>query len=137
MFNSTGWQVCVRACTPEYRSGPEFVEARGWYDDSPAGVAHGYQNARLTTGVGSVRAGGTIGVKLAPGSGGLATTYSLVTLDANMHAGIAGRVLRETNGPWSGSLTIPADLSSGAHALSLVASDGQNAGVLVVPFTVP
>lgn len=140
MFNSTGWQVCVRACSPVAVGGRsiKFVEARGWYDDrgGETNKEHNYQNARLTTGIDSVKAGGTIGVKLAPGSGGLTTRYSLVTLDANMHMGIIGRVLAQANGSMSRSVTIPADLSPGVHKLNLVASDGNNAGVLVVPFTV-
>lgn len=130
MYQSTGWQVCVRACSPEYRSGPEFVEARGWYE------GHGYQNARLTTGVDSVKAGGTIGVKLAPGAGGDATRYSAAYIDPDMHHHDAGRVLLERNGPYSGTITIPADLAPGPHKLALLASDGFNAGVLVIPFVV-
>ena len=131
MYQSTGWQVCVRSCSPEYRSGPEFVEARGWYE------GHGYQNARLTTGFESVRAGATVGVKLAPGAGGEPTVFSAVYLDPDMHRHNPGRILLEHSGPYSGSVTIPADLAPGTHRLTLLASDGKNAGVLVIPFVVP
>ena len=132
MFNSTGWPVAVRALSPIAEGGRSvnFIEARGWYTD------HEYQNARLTTGIPSVRAGGTIGVKLAPGSGGIATTYSLVTLDPDMHRHLIGRVLLERNGAFSGSVVIPADLAPGTHKLTLLASDGKDAGVLVIPFVV-
>lgn len=128
-YQSTGWQVCVRSCTPTYRTGP-WTEARGWYTD------HGYQNARLTSPLADVRAGGTVKVKLAPGSGGKATTFSGAYIDPDFHHGSEGTVLLTRNGSYSGSVTIPADLPAGPHRLVLLASDGLNAGILLVPFTV-
>lgn len=129
MFQSTGIQLCVRSCTPSYRSG-DWLEARGWYD------GHGYQNARLTSSVASVRSGGTISVRLAPGSEGLATTGAGVYIDPDFHNGSAGIVVREWSGPFTGSVTLPS-LPSGAHRLVLVAHDAQNGGVLLIPFVTP
>jgi hypothetical protein len=129
MFQSTGIQLCVRSCTPSYRSG-DWLEARGWYD------GHGYQNARLTSTLASVRSGGTISVRLAPGSDGLPTKGAGVYIDPNFHDGNPGIVVREWAGPYTGSVTLP-DLPSGSHRLVLVAHDGKNAGVLQVPFVVP
>lgn len=139
MYQSTGWQVCVRSCTPTYRSGP-WVEARGWYDDRSTdgtGLAHNYQNARLTSPLTAVRAGGTISISLAPGSGGLTTRLAGAYLDPHFHDGDPGRVLLSRTSAYKGSLVIPTDLTSGPHTLVLLASDGQNAGVLAVPFTTP
>ena len=132
MFNSTGWQVCVRACSPVAVGGRSinFTEARGWY------TGHDYANARLTTSLDTVRAGGTIGVRLGPGSGGDATEFSGVYVDPDMHRHNAGRVLLTRNAAFTGNVTIPADLAAGPHSLVLVSSDGQNAGVLRIPFTV-
>lgn len=135
MFQSTGIQLCVRSCTPTYRSG-NFLEARGWYDNGPAGQAHGYQNARLTSALSSVRSAGTISVRLGPGADGLPTVGAGVYVDPNFHNGSAGIVVREWSGAFTGSVTLPS-LPSGAHRLVLVTHDGQNAGVLSIPFTVP
>lgn len=129
MFQSTGIQLCVRSCTPSYRSG-DWLEARGWYD------GHGYQNARLTSSVASVRSGGTISVRLAPGSEGLPTTGSGVYIDPDFHNGSSGIVVLERSGPFTGSVTLPS-LPPGAHRLVLVAHDAQNGGVLLIPFVTP
>lgn len=129
MFPSTGFQVCVRSCSPTYRSGTH-IEARGWYTD------HEYQNAKLTSPVSSLRAGASFGVRLGPGSGGEPTTLSGVFVDPSFHDADPGRVLMTSNGPFTGNVTLPA-LASGPHKLVLLSSDGQNAGVLVVPFVVP
>lgn len=128
-YQSTGWQVCVRACSPTYRSGP-FLEARGWYD------GHGYANARLTSALSTVRSGGTIKVALKPGSGGLTTHLAGVYIDPDFHHGSAGIVVRQWTAAFSGSVTLPT-LPSGPHRLVLMSSDGQNAGVQVIPFEVP
>lgn len=129
-FQSTGWQVCVRSCSPTYRSGP-FTEARGWYAQG-----HDYANVRLTSELSTVRSGGTIKVALKPGSGGNPTKLAGVYIDPDFHAGSAGRVVKQVNAAFTGSVTLPT-LSSGSHRLVLLSSDGQNAGVQVVPFVVP
>lgn len=130
-FISWNAQVCVRSCSESGITRPaNFTEARGWY------TAHDYQNARLTSPVGDVRPGAAVDVKLAPGAGGEPTVLAAAYLDPDMHGGSAGRVLLERSGPYTGAVTIPSDLGSGAHRLVLLASDGKNAGVLVVPFTV-
>jgi hypothetical protein len=129
-YQSTGYQVCVRSCTPSYRSGT-YIEARGWYDDG-----HDYANARLTSPVSGIRSGGTIRVALKPGSGGSPTRLAGVYLDPDFHAGSAGRTVLQRTGAYEGNVTLPS-ISSGSHRLVLVSSDGQNAGVLALPFTVP
>lgn len=134
MFQSTGIQLCVRSCTPTYRSG-NFLEARGWYDDTPNGVEHGYQNARLTSSLSTVRSGGTIGVSLKPGADGLPTVESGVYIDPSFHDANPGIVVGHWNGPYTGNVILPT-LPAGPHKLVLVTSDGQNAGVLSIPFEV-
>jgi len=129
-YQSTGWQVCVRSCSPTYRSGP-WIEARGWY-----ALGHDYANARLTSPLSTVRSGGTITVKLAPGSGGSPTKLAGVYIDPDFHHGSAGIVVLQRAGSFSGSVTLPT-LPPGPHKLVLLSSDGQNAGVLAVPFEVP
>ena len=128
-YQSTGWQVCVRACTPSYRTGP-YVEGRGWYE------GRGYANARLTSDLTTVRSGGTIKVSLKPGSGGLTTRLAGVYIDPDFHQGVDGIVVRTWTAGFTGSVTLPT-LPSGAHRLVLLSSDGKNAGVQVVPFEVP
>jgi hypothetical protein len=130
MFNSTGWPVAVRALSPSYRSaGIAHIESRGWYDDSPLGEDHGYQNQRAD--VAEVRAGQTIDIDIQPGAGGLPTVYSLVTVNPNMHGGVIGRVLLERAGEFHGRLTLPSDLAPG-DKVAIVGHDGKNGGVLVL-----
>jgi hypothetical protein len=128
-YQSSGFQVCVRSCSPTYRSG-YHTEARGWYTD------HAYANAKLTTALSSVKSGGTIGVRLSPGSGGLPTKYAGVFIDPAFHAGSAGIVVRTWSAAFTGSVTLPT-LASGSHRLVLLSSDGQNAGVLAIPWVQP
>ena len=129
-YNSTGWQVCVRSCTPSYRSG-WYTEARGWYDDG-----HDYANARLTTDPSLIGSGRTIGVALKPGSGGSPTKLAGIYIDPDFHAGSAGTTVLSRAGAFTGSVRLPV-LPSGSHRLVLLSSDGQNAGVLAIPFDVP
>jgi len=128
-YQSTGWQVCIRSCTPSYRSGV-YLEARGWY------TGRGYQNARLTSPLTTVQSGGTITVKLAPGSGGLPTTFSGAYIDPDFHNGSAGLTIFSRAGSYTGTIVIPA-LAPGPHKLVLLSSDGLNAGVLGIPFVTP
>jgi hypothetical protein len=126
MFNSTGWPVAVRALSPSYRpAGLAHVEARGWYTD------HDYQNQRASAS--EVRAGQTIDIDIQPGAGAPddSTRYALVTVNPNMHAGVIGRVLLETDGEFHGTLTLPADLVPG-DKVAIVGHDGNNGGVLVL-----
>lgn len=123
-FNSTGWQLCVRSCTPIYRKGP-WTEARGWYE------GHDYQNARFLSllPVAPVSGLWTFNVRLVQtGPGG-------VFVDPNFHAGIEGT--RLADGGYSGNLTVDTRLlANGTHRLVLVASDGKSAGVQLVTFVV-
>jgi hypothetical protein len=128
-FQSTGEQICVRACSPAYRSG-DWIEGRGWYTDRE------YQNARLTSPLSTVCSGCTISVRIGPGSGGLATVLSGIYVDPDFHHGSSGIVVWQSAGSFQGSVTLPI-LASGPHKLTLLADDGKNAGVLVIPFVVP
>lgn len=124
MFQSTGAQVCIKSCSPSYRAA-NFLEARGWY------TGNEYQNARLTSPLSTVKAGGTISVKLAPGSNGKATKFSGIYINPDFHNGKSGTILKETNGPFTGSIKLPTTLAAGSRVV-LVTSDGQEAGVLVL-----
>lgn len=138
MFQSTGWQLCVGSCSPSYRSG-NFIEARGWY------TGRDYANARLTSSLASVKSGGVITVKLAPGSGGEPTKFSGVFIDPDFHNGSSGLVVdpckSDSNqfgctSSFSGNVTLPT-LTSGTHRLVLLSSDSKVVGVQVVFFTTP
>ena len=129
-YQSTGYQVCVRSCSPTYRTG-WYTEARGWYDDG-----HDYANARLTSDPSAIGSGRTIKVSLKPGSGGSTTRLAGVYIDPNFHQGSAGTTVMQRTSAFTGSVQLPI-LSSGSHRLVLLSSDGQNAGVLAIPFTVP
>lgn len=129
-FQSTGYQVCVRSCSPTYRSG-WYTEARGWYDDG-----HGYANARLTSDPSLIGSGRTIKVALKPGSDGDPTRLAGVYIDPSFHTGSAGITVMQRSSAYTGDVLLPI-LPSGSHRLVLVSSDGSNAGVLSLPFSVP
>ena len=59
-----------------------------------------------------------------------------VSIDSDFHYGSAGIDVLQRTSAFSGSVTLPS-LPSGPHKLVLLSSDGQNAGVQVIPFTVP
>lgn len=123
-FNSTGWQLCVRSCTPTYRT-PPWTEARGWYE------GHDYQNARFLSllPVAPVSGLWTFRVRLVQsGPGG-------VFIDPDFHAGSEGT--RVAAAGYYGNVTVDTRLlANGTHRLVLVASDGKSAGVQVVTFVV-
>jgi hypothetical protein len=125
-FNSTGWQLCVRSCASSYRSGP-WTEARGWYE------GRDYTHARFLSKLPVQPVSGlwTFNVRLIEsGPGG-------VFVDPDFHNGSWGTRIGPEGGPFSGSVTLDTRLlANGPHRLALVASDGQNAGVQVVNFTV-
>lgn len=143
-FQSTGWQLCVRSCTESgiSRSGP-WTEARGWYTD------HEYQNPMLASTIASVKAGATVSVRMRPGAGALPdhpTVFAGAFVDPDMHNGDPGIVIDPCpadsepmgcSGPYSGTIRIPSGLAPGTHRLALLASDGQNAGVMQIFFVVP
>ena len=128
-FQSTGWPLNVRSTTCSTRCNV-FWEARGWYTDRE------YQNARITTLPWNIKSGGSVNVKLGPGSGGLTTKFSGIYIDPDFHHGSTGIWSKTWNAAFTGSITLPT-LSSGTHKLVALASDGKNAGVMVVFFTVP
>ncbi len=123
-FNSTGWQLCVRSCTPTYRT-PPWTEARGWYE------GHDYQNARFFSLLPVAPVSGLWKFRvqlLQLGPGG-------VFLDPNFHAGSEGT--RVAAAGYYGDVTVDTRLlANGTHRLVLVASDGKSAGVQVVTFVV-
>jgi len=131
-YQSTEWLLCVRSCSPNV-SGRAFPDwgARGWYDDG-----HGYANAWIKNPL-PLNINAPVSYKIGPGSGGQTTSYGLVTIDADMHHGNAGTVLRTCSAACSGTVNIPSGLTPGWHKLSVISSDGENAGVFVAAFFVP
>lgn len=130
-YPSTGWQAYLAnggRPTQTYRTG-NFLEARGWYTN------HGYAIARLTSPISSLGSGKTVGVKMAPGSGGKTTTFSGVYIDPDFHHGSSGIVVKQSNAAYTGNVVLPV-LPSGSHKIVLVSSDGKNVGVLAIPFSV-
>lgn len=135
MFTTFNAQVCVRSCTPSYRSGP-WVEARGWYVEG-----HEYENARFFSAVPDVGvpvpAQWTVSLQTTSTSGP-GTKLSVVAIDPKYHDGLGGiELLRVSGAIAKRSLTIDTTkLAPGAHSLVIISSDGLNAGVLRIPFTV-
>lgn len=130
MFTTFNAQVCVRSCSPTYRPGP-WVEARAWYVEG-----HEYENARFLSTLpdGPVPASWTFTVEL-KSTKGPATTLGVAAIDPSYHAGNGGTELPR----FTGKRTLTVDtttLTPGAHSLVLISSDGQNAAVLRIPFTV-
>jgi hypothetical protein len=136
MFNSTGWQLCVRSCTNVggNNRATNWTEARGWYQD------HNYANARFRSTVPRNPLSGnwTFNIEATKGSGGLTTKEWGVFIDPDFHNNNAGRTIARGTGP-SGLRTLTVDtrtLSNGIHRLVIVSSDGKNAGVQLVTFQV-
>lgn len=129
-FQSTGLQACVGSCVGPDRTLP-WMEARSWY------TGRNYANARLLSNTSCLIRGGQCLVEMRDGSGGSPTVEHIAAIDPNYHAGLRGIELRRGSGTFKGSVTIPSTLSSGAHKLVLVSSDGKNAGVLSLTFNVP
>lgn len=139
---STGWQAYLSNGHPrsDYRNSDNFTEGRGWYTNE------GYTTARLTTPLPKSPVSGvwTVGVKLAPGSGGRPVTQHFVLLDpcSTCDPETEGTIVKEGAGPFQGNLTIDTrGLSNGPHQLVLRAdapsSTGSTlSGLLVIPFVV-
>lgn len=144
MFNSTGWQLCVRACSPNVggnNRASNWTEARGWYQD------HEYHNARFRSAVPTRPVSGTwtFSFEARDGSGGQPTKFWGVYVDPDMHHGVVGPTnvfpngVRPTGTSASGTRTTSIDttkLSNGTHRLVIVSSDGLNAGVQLITFVV-
>lgn len=135
MFQSTGWQYCVRACTPNLGDRPShFITARGWYQ------LHEYANAALRSAVPTAPLKGvwafTFDAK--PGDGGLPTKEYGVFIDPNFHAGLSGITVERGTGEARLRSTSfdTRTLADGVHRLVIVSSDGNNAGVQLVTFVV-
>lgn len=133
MFQSSGFQVCVRVCptatngVPSYRGLGIHVIARSWYE------GHDYQNVERTSPIGSSVSGKF-------GQSESDTTFAGVYIDPNFHAGDDGIVVREWSGFWQDgfSATVPMpSLPAGPHTLVMTANDNQNGVVLADPFVVP
>lgn len=143
LLATTGWRANIRNGRP-VRSycdarGINFTEGRGWY------TGFGYENGRVddvlplapVSGVWSPK------LKVAPGSGGIAATYHMITIDPNFHMGNRGMVVREGPGAWGpGRPAIDTRmLANGTHRLVLrtdaaTPSGSTLSGLLVFPFTV-
>lgn len=122
MYPSSGVQECFYSCANPYRSTANFTEARSWY------TARGYAIARITTDIGRVCSGGSIGIKLAEGASGLTTRLAGVYVDLNAHDGDAGTVLLSRPSSFVGTISFP----GAGHRLALLSADPNNGAVLVV-----
>lgn len=138
MFQSTGWQYCVRSCTPNAggndRAFP-WTEARGWYQ------GHEYQNARFRSLIPTSPLSGnwTFSAEFKRGSGGLPSKEWGIFVDPDFHNGNAGKTIVRGLGEVTSPRNFTIDtrtLTNGKHKLVLVTSDGNDAGVLVIPFEV-
>ena len=129
MFAANDWWVCVNACDV---ATPRTV-GKGWYAE------RGYQNTGLSSPLPTAPVSGTwsVQVNMNPGGDGRATVQHGAFIDPDFHNGSAGRVLRLASGTFSGTLHIDTtQLANGPHKLVLLASDGELAGLQVIPFEV-
>lgn len=140
MFNSTGWMVCFGNCTSHTGRPTPWTVARGWYDDQPGGLFHGYQNITFKTALRTtpLTSPWSVTWTAGPGADGLPTVYALSTVDPDMHNGFIGYVESTCSAGCTRTDVIdPADYSPGVHRLVMVSSDGKNAGVESIAFIVP
>jgi hypothetical protein len=139
---STGWQAYLKNGhrVSDYRNTDNFTEARGWYTNE------GYTTARLTTPVPKSPVSGiwTLGVKLAPGSGGRPVTEHFVLVDpcSTCDPETMGTAVKQGAGSFQGNVAIDTrGMSNGPHTLVL-RSDAPSktgstlSGLLVIPFVV-
>ena len=143
---SGAFMACVRDCHAlTNRDTDGFVVGRGWYGVNGNG---GYSNADLRDALPTGPLSGTVplSISLHQGADGNPISYSVATVDAKYHSGNLGTILVERNGPFTGTLSIDTTrFADGLHFLTLRADDdasglsgvdGQDVGVLVVPFVV-
>ena len=139
-FASTGWQAWYHGGTSTYRT-PPWIEARGWY------IGPEYANARFRSELPMPSAGQkvkgiwTVKVESVPGSGGLPIIQSGVFIDGFFNANDFGKIIRESQGEFRGSVSIDTtQLSNGLHYLAVLSSNrtdkGINTGLLNIPFIV-
>jgi hypothetical protein len=140
MVGSTSWQTYLSNGKPrnDYRP-PDLIQGKGWYTDAS------YAKARLDAGFPFALVSQSWTIKYRCESDGPPVSECLVTIDPNFHKGEVGTVLFQANSSSQAQRTLtinPSQLAPGAHKLvirSSVAhpSGSTNAGVLVIPFTVP
>ena len=139
---STRWQAYLRNGKPvrHYRPSDNYMGAAGWYTN------RGYQSAVLSSGIprGPVSGIWRPSVKLKRGSDGLRSSRHVVSVDANLHAGLPGRIVNRGRGEFRGRVTIDTrNLANGIHRLFLRVDQtgrrrppGTVSGAFVVPFVV-
>jgi hypothetical protein len=105
---------------------------KGWYSD------HGYTNPVLDSPIPGIVSGTYCPhVEMHPGGDGLPTVEHLVLIDPDIHMHLLGIVVLRAAGPYNGAPCIDTrTLANGPHKLTLIASDGHLAGVLVLSFEV-
>ncbi len=134
---STGWQAWFHGHGKQYRT-PPFLEARGWFTGA------NYENAQFLSPIPYGPISGTYTFKTAmkPGSGGIATGYHSVNMDALFAADNFGKILHEGNGPYTGTVTFDStQFTNGWHCLAMVTSSvdlkgGTDTGVLQMPIKI-
>lgn len=134
---SSRYEVCVRTCSPAYRSLSQFPKLQGtggWYsDDSPIG----YADARITSPIptGPVSSWALTGQCQDPS--GAPITESRVALDMDAHHGDPGVTLFSSSGASKFSLNVA--IPPGLHKVAIVCGanspdpdvPGTNSGVIV------
>ena len=139
---STRWQAYLSngKTVRNYRSSDNYMGAAGWYTD------RGYQTALMPSGIPLAPVAGvwTPSVKLAHGSDAFTSTRHFVAVDPNFHMGMAGTVVKEGAGEYSGKVGVDTTrLSNGAHRLIIRVDQngtqgtaGTVSGAFAIPFTV-
>ncbi len=124
---STRWQAYLRngKRVRHYRPSDNYMGAAGWY------TRRGYQTAVLSSGIprGPVSGVWRPSVKLERGSDGGRSSRHLVSVDANVHAGLLGRIVRRGVGEYDGRVAIDTrNLANGAHRLFLRVDETRRRG---------
>lgn len=134
---SSRYQICVRSCSPAYRSLTSFPLLQGtggWYEsDSPIG----YADARITSAIPTSPVSTWALKGQCQDPSGAPITKTTVALDMDAHAGNRGTVLYTSNGPSKFSLTVP--IGAGTHKVAIIcdaaspdpSTPGTNTGVIV------
>ena len=140
MVGSTSYQTYLANGKPrnDYRSS-DLVQGKGWYTGAS------YAKARLDSGFPFAPVNSPWTIEFRCQSEGPPVSECLVTVDPDFHHGHGGTVLFHTTDSSQSKRTLtinPSQFGSGAHRLLIRSSAAHptgstNAGILVIPFTVP
>jgi hypothetical protein len=140
MIGSTSWQTYLSngKAKNDYRS-YDLIQGKGWYTNAS------YAKARLDAGFPFAPITQNWTIKYRCESDGPPVSECLVTVDPDFHQGQMGTVLFQSNSSSQAQRTLtinPSQFTPGAHRLVIRGSAAHNsgstnAGVLVIPFTIP